>query len=108
EPAKYHVNHIDLLEACAWLRPRLDRFDAVYVTGAGMSHPYMYTLVALGYDPRRWFQDSKEIVAGPLPNGADNREDIYTPFRRMHFMIAASRLRAIDEVNALMESGRHA
>src|SRR5439155_21516946 len=27
EPERVHVNHVDLLEACAWLRPRPEGFD---------------------------------------------------------------------------------
>ena len=106
EQTRYHVGHVDLLEACAWLRPRLDHLDAVYVTGAGMSHPYIYTLVALGYDPRQWFRDTRNIVPGPLPNGAYANEDIYTRYGKMRFMIGEARARDIEEANALMTNGR--
>lgn len=106
EPQKYHVNHIDLIDACAWLRPRLAEVDAVYCTGAGMSHPYVYTLVALGYDPRQWFQDEKDFRPGPLPNGAYEFEEIGYRYGKIRFMIAESRQRAVNEINAMMTNGR--
>jgi hypothetical protein len=107
EPQKFHVNHVDLLEACAWLRPRLAHTDAVYCTSAGMSHPYIYTLVALGYDPAQWFADPKSSFEGPLPNGAYNHETIVTRYGKMRFMIARSRQEAIAELNEILTSGRH-
>jgi len=30
EPWIYHPYHTDLVEACRWLRPRFDQFDAVF------------------------------------------------------------------------------
>ncbi len=51
--------HTDLVEACDWLRPRLDEADAVFITTSGMNMPYVVTMVALGYDPRQWFRDER-------------------------------------------------
>ncbi|MHC4498291.1 MAG: glycosyltransferase family 39 protein [Planctomycetota bacterium] len=52
-PAIYHGFHVDLIEACRWLRPRFDNVEAVFCTTQGMNQPYIITLVALGYDPER-------------------------------------------------------
>ncbi|MGD0884576.1 MAG: glycosyltransferase family 39 protein [Thermodesulfovibrionales bacterium] len=86
EPTKYFVGHVDLLKACEWLKPRLKGKDAVFVTGVGMSHPYIYTLVGLQYDAQQWFLDQKEMVKGPLPGGAYNREYICLRYGKMHFV----------------------
>lgn len=51
--------HADLVEACAWLRPRLDTTDAVFITTTGMNMPYVVAMVALDYDPREWFRGER-------------------------------------------------
>lgn len=53
--------HVHLLEACEWLRPRLDEVDAVFCTTYKMNLPYVVSLVGLGYDPERWFRDERDI-----------------------------------------------
>src|SRR5262249_24490268 len=72
-PAIYHVYHADLVEACDWLRPRLDDYDAVFVTSRGMNQPFAVTLVSLGYDPRRWLDEERQIETG-------GTWDIYTGY----------------------------
>jgi 4-amino-4-deoxy-L-arabinose transferase-like glycosyltransferase len=61
-PLVYRNFHVELVEACDWLRPRLAQADAVFITTAGMTEPYVVTLVALGYDARQWFRDQREIL----------------------------------------------
>jgi len=59
--AVYHGNHVDLLEAIRWLRPQLDPADRVICTPLGMNQPYLIVLVALEYDPHRWFAEPREL-----------------------------------------------
>lgn len=59
-PGIYHGYQADLLEASRWLRPRLERYDGVYVTTEGMNEPFAVTLVGLGYDAHRWFREPRE------------------------------------------------
>src|SRR5437764_11672321 len=67
-PTKTIAFAADPVEACQEMKPPLDRYDAVFVTGNAISHPYIYTLVVLQYPPARWFRDPKMFVEGPLPN----------------------------------------
>jgi len=60
-PTTYHYFHTDLLEACGWLRPRLKSGDRVFWTVSQMNMPFAITLVGLGYDPRRWLADVKDV-----------------------------------------------
>jgi 4-amino-4-deoxy-L-arabinose transferase-like glycosyltransferase len=54
--------HIDLLEACKWLRPRLNDFDAVFCTKTKMNMPYIVSLVALEWEPGRWFNEPRDFT----------------------------------------------
>jgi hypothetical protein len=56
----YAGNHIDLLAACDWLRPRLNDVDAVICTSLDFNQPYVIPLVALSHDPRRWFAEPQD------------------------------------------------
>jgi len=55
----YDLFHSDLVQACQWLQPRLDEYDAVICTTSDLNQPYMITLVTLGYDPQRWFNEPR-------------------------------------------------
>ena len=58
----------DLVEACKWLKPRLKDIDAVFCSAeVGTNQPYIITTVALGYDPKDWFED-EHLVFCPEPN----------------------------------------
>lgn len=59
--AVYQNMQVDLVEACAWLRPRLPDVDAVICTTRDFNHPYIITLVALHYDPKQWIRDPREF-----------------------------------------------
>lgn len=59
--AVYNGNHVDLLEACDWLRPRLAAVDHVIATVYNLNQPYLITLVYLGHDPARWFAEPHVI-----------------------------------------------
>ena len=79
-PEIYHGYHTDLVEACEWLKPRFDEFDAVFCTTKGMNMPYIITLVVLGYEPNHWFSDKPEIF------NIKGHDDLCTRYGRMYFM----------------------
>ncbi|MGH7742777.1 MAG: ArnT family glycosyltransferase [Candidatus Eiseniibacteriota bacterium] len=57
----YHAYDVDLARATHWLKPRFANYDAVFWTTLGMNQPFASTLVGLGYDPRRWFAEPREV-----------------------------------------------
>lgn len=60
-PAVYHAFHADLMEACAWLRPRVDSADAVFITASQMNVPYIVTLVGVQLEPEAWFRAERDV-----------------------------------------------
>jgi len=78
-PEVCRLFHTDLVEACQWLRPRLDNFDAVFCTTKGFDMPYIITTVVLDYDPKRWFSE-------PIDFTTPGEWDIYTRYGKMYFM----------------------
>jgi 4-amino-4-deoxy-L-arabinose transferase-like glycosyltransferase len=78
-PEIYHDFHTDLVEACQWLRPRLNDFDAVFCTTKGFNMPYVITTVVLGYDPKQWLTDGFDITT-------EGQWDYYTRYGKMYFM----------------------
>jgi len=97
QPEIYHGYHADLVEACDWLRGRFDDADAVFCTTDGMNQPYIITLVALGYDPQRWFRQQRDFVP-------TESFDIYTSYGKMRFMYGQSFIPALKE---LQQSNQH-
>jgi 4-amino-4-deoxy-L-arabinose transferase-like glycosyltransferase len=75
----YLLFHTDLMDACKWLKPRLDDFDAVFCTTEDLNMPYVVFLVALNYDPNRWFSEPKEFFA-------DGEFDYCTHYGKIYFM----------------------
>jgi hypothetical protein len=92
----------DILEAAQWLRPRLDDVDAVFITGAAV-HSDIVILVGLSYDPKKWFAEPRELVHGPLKNGAFRDDYIYLRYGKINFIFDDSSLAAL---NALAANGR--
>ena len=92
-PQIYHRYHVDLIEACDWLRGRFDDVDAVFCTTDGMNQPYIITLAALGYDPQRWFHEQRD-----LSFVTSEGFDIYTRYGKMHFMYGPSFMPALREL----------
>jgi 4-amino-4-deoxy-L-arabinose transferase-like glycosyltransferase len=78
-PGAYHFFHTDLVEACKWLKPRFDDFDAVFCTDKGMNMPYIITLAVLGYEPKQWFNEPREFTTL-------GEWDYYTRYGKMYFM----------------------
>ena len=60
-PELYHLYYADLQEACQWLRPQVDQFDAVLCTMQRMNQPYVMMLTHLQYDPQQWHADEKNV-----------------------------------------------
>src|SRR5262249_10408888 len=85
-PVKYIAFAADLVDACKRMKPRLDQYDAIFVTGNAISHPYIYTLVITQYAPQRWFADPKTFIDGPLPNGWSRYEQVCLRYGKLHFM----------------------
>jgi 4-amino-4-deoxy-L-arabinose transferase-like glycosyltransferase len=55
----YRDYQVALLEAGYWLRPRLEKADAVFVSSTATNMPYIILMVALEYDPQQWFRDER-------------------------------------------------
>ena len=89
----YHQYHTDLIEACRWLKPRFDKYDAIFCTTERMNMPYVITLVALGYEPKRWLSEPREFVNNP-----GSEFDYYTRYGKMYFTYSESVLRALNRM----------
>jgi len=95
-PFIYHMYHTDLMEACEWLKPKLDSVDAVFCTTQGTNMPYAITLVGLSYDPRQWLQDQRAMgTSGPW--------EVYVWYGKMHFLYGDL---SKDAINQLKNNGR--
>jgi 4-amino-4-deoxy-L-arabinose transferase-like glycosyltransferase len=95
----YRGNHVDLLEACDWLRPRLREVDAVVCTTIDMNQPYLIALVALGRDPWEWFADPREWQ----PAGMWDR---WTRYGRFHFLDDAERVHLLGQLEGNARADR--
>ncbi|MFQ5415334.1 MAG: ArnT family glycosyltransferase [Phycisphaerae bacterium] len=102
----YHGFQTDLVEACAYLKPRMEHIDAVFCTVNGMTQPYIVTLVALDYAPSRWFHDVRDVHT--RRDGVDNTRpslgDLYTRYGKMNFLYDPARPPA--ELTRLAGNGR--
>jgi hypothetical protein len=58
-PEVQQTYHADLVEAFEWIRPRLTKWDAVYVTTVGTNQPHSVALVTLRWDPERWLREPR-------------------------------------------------
>jgi 4-amino-4-deoxy-L-arabinose transferase-like glycosyltransferase len=95
----YHTYNVDLVEACRWLRSRLDKADAVFCTTNGMNQSYIITLVALGYEPEKWFSEGREFKT-------IGEYDYYTRYGKIHFMYGDLFSPALEKLQADGGSGR--
>jgi 4-amino-4-deoxy-L-arabinose transferase-like glycosyltransferase len=89
--------HVDLIEACRWLRPRLDQIDAVFITTRALNQPFAASLVELEWDPNRWFREPRDVRPGA------GGWDLVVRYGKMHFLYADL---ARPEVEALERNGR--
>jgi 4-amino-4-deoxy-L-arabinose transferase-like glycosyltransferase len=93
-----HAYHVDLMQAMRWLEPRLAGYDAVFCTVAGMNEPFAITLVALHYDPHRWFAEPREThLLGDW--------EVTSHYGKLWFMYDDAWR---DEMNRLAAQGGHA
>ena len=106
-PMMYHGYHVDLVAACAWLRPELARQDehevlGVFFTmspmpdGPAFNQPYITTAVALGHNPHAWHRE-------PIDRVLKDPWDVYYSYGRIHFMYPGHYERKLAD---LVESGR--
>jgi hypothetical protein len=58
-PEVQQTYHADLVEAFAWMRPQLSKWDAIYVTTVGTNQPHSVALVTLQWDPERWLHEPR-------------------------------------------------
>jgi 4-amino-4-deoxy-L-arabinose transferase-like glycosyltransferase len=101
----YHNYHADLVEACKWLKPHFNDFDAIYITTDNLNMPYVITTVVLGYDPKKWFSEPVE-TANMLPGSSlDPQWDYYTRYGKMHFIYDYSDF-SISKLQEKFTSGR--
>lgn len=87
----------DTFEAAQWLRPRLNDTDAVFITGAA-NHPDLISLVGLGYDPEKWFNEAREM-RGPAFKG-NKGEYFYSRYGKIYFLFDDSSLAALNALAA--------
>ncbi len=78
-PDVYHYFHCDFVEACHWLKPRFDDYDAVFCTVNVLNMPYVISTVVLGYDPKRWFSEPRDFFTV-------GEWDYCTRYGKMYFM----------------------
>jgi 4-amino-4-deoxy-L-arabinose transferase-like glycosyltransferase len=71
--------HVEMLEACSIVRPRIHEFDAVFFTAQDVVEPCIITLVGLQYEPQQWFLDAPLA----LPTGD---WDVYPGYGKIHFL----------------------
>jgi hypothetical protein len=84
------------MEACRWLKPRLKDSDRVFWTVQDTNMPFAITLVGLGYDPRRWLEDEKDVRRS-------DGWDVYVRYGRMFFLYGKA---CRPYVEALQANGR--
>jgi hypothetical protein len=71
----YHKMNTDLVDACVWLKPRLNDFDAVIFSPIGITH--IIAVVTLSYDPVKWLSEPREYYTS-------GEWDYYTRFGKIY------------------------
>ncbi|MBI1852825.1 MAG: phospholipid carrier-dependent glycosyltransferase [Planctomycetes bacterium] len=79
------------IEACDWIRPQLDSYDAIFISLQENTLAYIVTFVGLGYDPHRWFTEPRSSVRFEY-------WDVVTRSGKLHFMFDPSAQKTIDEL----------
>jgi 4-amino-4-deoxy-L-arabinose transferase-like glycosyltransferase len=90
----YHQFHADIAEACEWLKPKVDQYDAVFWPVTQTNQPYMITLVKLDWDPARWFREEKEFFEPWFGR------DMCARYGKMRFMYREYFPRQLQELQA--------
>jgi hypothetical protein len=101
----YRNFHTDLVEACRWIKPRLNETDAVFYTTSIKDTylPYIVTVVALEYDPKQWFRDVRDINRHQVDASRDVMWDYYFRVGKLYFMYG---LTWVYDVQQLQQNGR--
>lgn len=89
-PQIRHDYNVALLEVICWLKPRLHDSDIVVWTTEDLNMPYVITLVALDYDPHRWF-------AAPGEYFTPREWDYCTRYGNMYFTYNNSFMTAVRQ-----------
>lgn len=88
----------ELLEASAWIRPRLAQVDTVFMDGIEWANqPFGYALVGLKYPPRQWFADNHDIIRQPTG-------DVHVGFGKFMFTYPVQSVEA--RLSGLQKNGR--
>jgi 4-amino-4-deoxy-L-arabinose transferase-like glycosyltransferase len=101
DAGKYWQRHVDVMEACAWLKPRFDDVDGVFLTHEMLPFPHVLPLVFLEYDPRRWFAEPREYIPCPPTLQA---EVVCARFGKVRLMYQPDR--ATAELSAMQSDDR--
>jgi 4-amino-4-deoxy-L-arabinose transferase-like glycosyltransferase len=91
-PDIYHAYNVDLLDALHWLHPRLKDTDLVFCTTNNFNMPYVICLVALDYDPHKWFAEPRDYYKPA-------EWEYCTHFGNMYFMYDDSYLAAVKSAS---------
>ena len=90
----YHGYQSDYLEAFRWMRPRMSRWKVVYVTTLGANEPFSAALVALRWDPHRWFTEPRIVRTN------EQGWDVYDRFGPVRFLVGRNWKPEIDRLQA--------
>jgi hypothetical protein len=74
---------VDLMQACDWLRPRMNSVDAVFCTEKDMLIPHDNLLMWLEYSPKQWFDEPRDYSTGRAPY---YRRTVCTRFGKVRIM----------------------
>jgi hypothetical protein len=100
EPEIYHLFQTDLVEACEWLKSRINDYDAVICTTNHLNMPYIITLVALDYEPKEWFKDQREMKT-------TDEWDYCKRYGKMFFLYENSFGTAESEIEKIVTRGKY-
>jgi hypothetical protein len=92
-PEVYAAYRADIATAARWLAPQLKPTDTVFCTTLYTNDPWAVMLVELGYDPRRWFAEPREV-------GRVGDWEVYPRIGNLHFIYSTSVRRFADELQA--------
>jgi len=81
----------DFVEACEWLKGRLENFEAVFCTTEGIVMPYIISLVTLKYEPDKWLTEPKQYFT------SDEFEH-YKQYGKMYFIYDYSFLPTLEKL----------
>lgn len=95
------VFHVDLVEACRWLAPRLGEFEAVYFTVAEFNLPYIVMSCSLPLAPERWGVEPREYKV-------ENSWLYYSRVGNLHFLYDCSAPEQLAKLRAAASAGRYA